>query len=292
MTHVDRIVDLGVDWITCTATTKTASRNLLEYGYKALLEERDAGNERRCFNFKGYEGFKCGSIQTGARRDGSIFIATGGLARQHYLGALHLATNVSRIDFQVTVKPECSPQHRIAASLRGALKHRNRLKKKTRVRFWKDADSPATLYLGHETSERRGIIYDKGVESKLPVFKGCVRNEVRYIGAMAFHQAKLLARAKAPADYLVAELSRFFKARNCPLLIKPTDTQTTVLHRPATDHQRQLEWIRTCISPTVQRLIKAGYADELFDALHVWEILLAQKKNLDHADLVAQKKVS
>jgi DNA relaxase NicK len=286
MPDSDEVVDCGVDWLTVTANTKSSIIRLLDYSHNAMRDEREAGNEKRGFSFKGYEGFKCGGISYGARSDSALLRVSGGLARQHFTSAYHVATNCSRIDLQTTVRTKQSPNARIASAFKRALRHSRKLKRGPAVNLWRSSNGTATLYLGQRVSERFGRVYNKGAESLLPVLEDCVRYEVEYKGDMAMHQFKQLANTRSPALFINSEVHRFFRARACPPEFKPENTQTNVLHRMATDQRQQLEWIAKCVRPTVQRLCASGLAQEVYDCLQLGEVMLALEQKNKFADTV------
>jgi DNA relaxase NicK len=245
-----------------------------------MKEERNAGNEIKPWRFKGYTGFRSGSVEVGTREDSSIVRVAGGLARDHYTEAYHTATNCSRIDYQVTVSNGVAPQVWIAKQFKRANAWSKNFKRKPAVDLWWSNNGTATLYLNKRISEQFGRIYDKGEQSLVPVLEGCWRAEVEYKGDMAFHQLKQLVSSRTPQYYLYASLQRFFSVRSCQLQIDPTNTQTIVLHPSATDERRQLEWIRKCVSPTVKRLIARGRLQEVLDSLQLPDAAQLNKTKL------------
>lgn len=269
MAEAQKVIDWGVDWLTVTGTTKSSRLGLEKFGCRIMKEERNAGNEIKPWRFKGYEGFRSGSVEVGTRDDSSIVRIAGGLARDHYCEAFHTSTNCSRVDYQVTVCNGVDPQTWIARQFKRANAWSKEFKRKPAVDLWWSNNGTATLYLNKRVSEQFGRIYDKGEQSLVPVLEGCWRAEVEYKGAMAFHQLKQLVVHRTPQHYLYASLQRFFQIRSCQLEIDSTNTQTIVLHEPATDERRQLEWIRKCVSPTVKRLIARGRLPEVLASLQL-----------------------
>jgi len=269
------VVDAGVDWVTITATTKSSALRLLEYGHSAGVSEQAQGNEKRDFQFKGYNGWRVGAVSYGARPDGAIFIARGGLAREHYRSAFEAGTNCSRIDCQVTVRSPVPPERQILNAYKSALKFSRTLRRGPRVDIHRSSQGSSTCYLGSRASEKFGRIYDKGNESLLDVLDGCVRYETEFKGAAALQQIKRVAYSKDPTHQCIREVSEFARIRHVPLELARTNPQTFVLQSRACDHQKSLDWIRLCIRPTVERLVDRGLAAEVYDCLNVGKILQA-----------------
>jgi DNA relaxase NicK len=280
MAEPQKVVDWGVDWLTVTGTTKKSRSELENFGLRLMREETAYGNESRPWSFKGYEGWRSGAVEVGTRSDSSIVRIAGGLAREHFTEAYHTATNCSRIDFQATVTNGVSPQEWIHRQFKRAYRWSKDFQKKPEVRMLWSNQGTGTLYLNKRVSEQFGRIYDKGEQSLVPVFEGAWRAEVEYKGAMAFHQLKNLVGACDRRSYLYQSLHRFFNVRTCQLELNPANIQTIVLHRPASDERRLLEWMRKCVRPSVQRLIAAGRLQEVIDSLELPKSAEASKTKL------------
>lgn len=273
MADTYEIVDAGVDWLTATATTKQSRRRLYNAGLEWMEDEHKQGNERRCWDFKGYDGFKSGAVSVGTRHDSSIVRISGGLARQHFKEAFKLCTNISRIDQQVTVRPTRSPGQVISSCYRRALSKSRKTNSGSTVSILKHSNGSATLYLGQRVSERFGRVYDKGAESELPVMQGCVRFEYEAKGSVGLLEAKCLAASSSPQDHVIERVSRFVQDRIGRLEWNSANPQTFVLHRGATDYDRSLKWMRECVGPTAKRLAAHGLAAQVLDCLRVDEII-------------------
>jgi hypothetical protein len=269
------VVDCGIDWVTVTATNKTSTLKLLEYGRKAIRSEREQGNEKRDFWFKGYEGWKCGSVSVGARADGGIFIASGGLAREHWRGAFEAGTNCSRIDYQVTARVPGNTQEHIMKCYNLALAKTKKLKRGPTVDIHHSSRGSSTCYLGSRSSEKFGRIYDKGAESSLDVMQGCVRYELELKGDTAFAQIKQLATSRVVQDAIAGKVQKFIRDRLGVSSFARVNVETLVCPPRACDQLRSLEWIQVSVSPTIKRLIESGHAVALFDCLHVEKLLQA-----------------
>jgi hypothetical protein len=276
------IVDLGVDWCTITSTNKSSTLRLLDYGHSASLSELKQGNYKRDFTFKGYSGWTCGGISYGARPDGGIFIARGGLAREHYQGAFDAGTNCSRLDCQVTIRVPGRTERWLLNSYKQAAKYSRSLKRGPRVDIHRSTLGGSTVYLGSRASETFGRIYDKGSESLLDVMQGCVRYETEFKGDAAFAQIKRIVGARKPETAVVGEVSSFIRNRHCDPGFARTYHRTIVHPKRLTDYEKSLDWIRVSIRPTLERLLDSPRAYELLDCLPVEKILqrLAQRDNL------------
>lgn len=275
------VVDFGCDWLTVTAQNKHSIKRLYNYGLTLVREERNAGNDKRVFSFKGFDGVQAGSVQTGIRDSGSILRIMGGEARRHVAECFRLADNCSRIDLQTTVRSPNGSAQMIAQEYKRCMRKTKTQERGPTVSLLRTSTGSATMYLGQRVSDRFGRVYDKGAQSLLPVMAGCVRFEEEIKGRLAKIYLRELATTSSVRDFVVGEVQRFARDRGCLTKFETADTQTFVLHRPATDRERQLEWIRTQVRPTVKRLLRAGLVSELWEALNVNELVFAHDKRLE-----------
>jgi hypothetical protein len=272
MAETEEIVDIGVDWITATATTKTSKQKLWNCGMRLMKDEHRQGNEKRVFEWRGYSGLKSGGVSVGTRDDSSIVRISGGLARAHFAEVYRCCTNVTRLDQQVTVRSDRHPQKVIADAYRRALKTSKKSKHGPQVTILKSSNGTSTVYLGARVSEKFGRVYNKGEESQLPVFDGCVRYEYEAKGDQAMLEIKHLMSSQSLDHAIHERLSWFIKARTGRHKWMLANPQTIVLHRPSRDYARSLEWLRASVSPTVRRLIVAGYAEQVRNCLSIEEL--------------------
>lgn len=280
MAATQNVVDWGVDWLTVTGTTKSSRVSLESFGLRLMKEEHRCGNELRPWTFKGYEGFRSGSVEIGTRPDSTIVRISGGLAREHYVEAYHASTNCSRVDFQATVNNGIEPQAWIHRQFKRAYRWSKDFKKKPEVRMLWSNQGTGTLYLNKRISDQFGRLYDKGEESLVPMLDGAWRAEVEYKGDQSFHQLKSLVSSDDHQLYLYQSLHRFFRLRTCELQLTRASTQTIVSPRRKTDQTRRLEWIEKCVRPTVQVLIESGKSVEVLKALGISEATLSGRNKL------------
>lgn len=261
------ILEIGIDWITATATHKTSARKLYLEGTRLLEDEARSGNDRHHWSMQGYQGFKCGSVQVGTRHDGGIVRLSGGYANDHWTTVFKKADNVSRLDVQVTIKPDNGASRFIQQTYKRACRYSSSLTRGPEVKSFRSLRSGNTVYLGSRKSEVFGRCYDKWRESKLDHYAECVRLEVEMKERLALRAAAGLYDSRRPATDMLGIVYYFFQKRagatwtavNMPTFIKG--------RRSATDRERQLEWVRTACAPTIKRLIADGYRDEVLECL-------------------------
>lgn len=276
LTRFEETVDVGVDYFTVTGTTPQSKQKVWNFGHRIMDHERQWGNERRLWNWKAYEGFKCGAVQVGTRDDSAIVRVSGSLAREHYKEAYQVCTNCSRIDTQVTVRSSMDTQKWITKEFKRALAWSTTLERKPAVDLHWSNNGTATVYFNKRVSDRFGRIYDKGAETGLDVLQGCVRYEVEWKGEQAMNQIKSLASSREPHKTIARDLHSFFTLRSCVPQFNPEGRETIVCPRRKADRTRQLEWIRASVRPTVQRLIECGELAEVLDCLGLGEVLQAK----------------
>jgi hypothetical protein len=112
-----------------------------------------------------------------------------------------------------------------------------------------------------------GRVYNKAAESKEPRWSNSVRHELEIKGELCYHVMDHLNRQRVPRDTIAARLQGFFEGRGVPLPIANGPFTPMVVHRPTSDHYRQLEWLRVQCGPTVRRLVRAGMDHLVTEAL-------------------------
>jgi hypothetical protein len=262
-----RIVQVGVDWLTCSATRRASARRLTAIGRRILSAEERRGNIRKLWHFSGYDGLHCGGVQVGERYDGACVRLTSGLADDHWLAAYQEADNLSRIDLQVTVRYGRDPRQIISQHYREALCFTKRHPRGATVDLWKSSNGSSTLYLGQRCSDNFGRIYDKGRESKVDTLRNCVRYERECKGDVAKAMGHLLARSRNRKPQIVAEVSSFITARGVSQGFALSPMTSIEVPAKISDHDRLLSWLTVQVSPSVKQLIAAGRYNEVLIAL-------------------------
>jgi DNA relaxase NicK len=131
--------------------------------------------------------------------------------------------------------------------------------------------------IGSRQSELYGRIYDKEQESGAEEYAGCVRYEVEVKGDQAHKLGEYLGQCDFPRIEAFKNVVGFFEARgaiiNCDAPWEGMAMPKVVLRRT---NEQAVKWIETQVSPTIDRLCKAGYNEDVARAL-----LAAQRQSAD-----------
>lgn len=276
------LVDSGIDYITATTKQGINATAMWDLGRALVREEERSTDIVRPFRFSGYHGIMCGGAQVGRRPDGTVVRLSGNCAKEFWAQVLGLSDNVTRLDLQVTaLTPNgCAGQLK---------KHYNQVRKGKRGRgkpaefkMWLGPKGFQSMTLGARSSDRYARIYDKGLESGLPEFAGCLRYEIELKRQQAFGMAQHLDAIENADDAIARYIELFARARLTQVSFsRPSSLSEFTCQRwpIGTVHARRgvpeesyrarqkAMWLNACIRPLVHRFINTGQEELLLSAL-------------------------
>lgn len=268
MDHADDVlVGLGVDYLTATAVEPGGYRPMHSAATALFRVQADEGNEPKPWGMSGFKGWRCGSVEIGRREDETLVRLSSDSAYLSWRKITQHANNISRIDLQATVLPILGPTKTIDKHRREARIDARKSKDKKVVRWIQDNRDGYTLYLGNRTSICFGRIYDKFQQSKMDHYKGCVRYEVQYHNKLALHIASSLASDHQTIPRVTSYIMQFFRGRRLSLDLPGDAWATYRCTRRRSDADKNLEWLRTSVRPTVLRLLALGRGEEVLKSL-------------------------
>lgn len=261
------LIDLGVDWLTCTTNNQKDTEDARSVVVGIMDDERALGNDVVPWRMSGFEGLKCGQIQFGFRTCELIVRLTGGLAHKEYRRFHELASNVSRIDLQVTTHNGASARSRVGRCYRRARafkrKHNHR---RILTPIFPDQGG-WTLYIGQWSSTYLGRIYCKGMMRNSSYPLEAVRAEVQIRDEVAKRMYDALVCNRAPLMQIASFVSTWFGQAGLPISDLPETFDLYKGFAKATDADRRLTWLRTQVRPCVRSLKDIGRLQEAVDAL-------------------------
>jgi len=263
------IVDVGIDYLTCTFIEKREKLQATMKAERLLRSEVSAGAFCKPWRFSGYEGFQAGGVCTGIRPDGVIVRLSGEVAQVHWRKFERLASNCSRIDAQVTVlaEPHCDALIR---------KHYSQLRQTwSKFKRWPEPKlilSPKgaqTLYSGSRSSEVFMRIYDKGIESGEARFRNHLRYEIEFKGNRARARSSHLAASQRSAPPIIGHCQSMLETRGCRLGWNGNAERLYRRHAAPKDVDRCLRWLAAGVRGPIHRLIERGMLEEVSRALEL-----------------------
>lgn len=267
----------GIDWLTITANEKEAKKMLFDETFYLKDKLREAGEEVRPWKFKGYVGFKVGSLRWGVREDSNIAILSGIDAYSNWGRFGRAATNCTRIDLAVTTTlVEKWPG--LAEAYYSWHENGNGRPDVPNLGFTliKNTDGGETIYVGSRKSQQFGRIYDKGAEQKQEALIGHQwRYEVEYKKPMAGPVLTALLRCEEGQDLpekMRSTVHNWFAQRDCPPVFKDAGPMIEIeTEARVTSDEVKLWWLSSQVCPSVKSLVERGRLEDVVKALGLWE---------------------
>lgn len=271
--------ELGVDWLTITCSSPVQRSQLRELAAVVMDHERDQGNDVKPWRILGFEGLACGGVGFGDMDHQSLFRLSGPAAAAHWKAGYELSTNCSRIDLQVTISNVTDPAELILTHHKEALVHVEGWLRPPTVDLRLSNVTGPTLYLNKRCSDKFMRVYDKGSESKLAYYKGCVRYEVQFGGRLSGIVARRLARAERYEQEAHACVYTSIENKGLAPRFPTRSTTPIVVSRRRSDDSRRLAWLSRAVRPSVHTLLKTVPMHDILRALGLHESVM---DHLDH----------
>lgn len=266
-------LNAGIDWISMSMPTTSAQlQSWLYLGYKALDRVCKEGYTLDNRKLLGYEGFSAGNCFVGTNDRGGYMQFTGEKADWAFPMLFLSDCNVSRLDVQVTAQYDAMPKNIAKGAYRDSLRANDLLPVGRKRKIWiiVGSDGGDTTYIGSASSEQRGRIYNKQVQSENPEYIRCWRYEVVFKNSLALGYARDCSLSSiAPAEYARATVADWYASRGVVLGFNGgMDGRTLPLERSLpTDVERKLRWLNEQVAPTVRYLCELGFRDTILASL-------------------------
>lgn len=269
--------EAGIDWLSCTLKPDADKvgewRARCAWAIEGIARE---GHQVVARSMNGYAGASAGNCFIGERPDGYFFNLTGEYANRYFEHTYHPEAHYSRIDAQVTAKYK-QPQPDIGKdAYYAAFEHNNRIPSARRRKLYIiiGSDGGDTLYLGAPSSEQRGRMYNKEVQSQVERYRGCWRWEVVFKNDLGTKFAAALAsRPSNATGYVLGVVAKWYADRGV-IIPGMHDMGAVVLPKQravSTDVERKLLWVERQVAPTVKYLLELGFRDTLLELLGLAE---------------------
>lgn len=261
------IRNCSIDWVTATLPGRASP--FAHLAWAEMLESLEAPNptkpDPKPWAWMGYVGMRRPGTAWGSRQDGSIIQASGRDAAVTFWQLPQTQVHYSRLDLQVTFWPDPPEADLAAWACDRALQAREKTasSRRRRVTLICGNGDGDTLYIGSRKSEQYGRLYDKGAESHAEYYKGAWRAEVEYKNEAATQIAKKIRESANPTGSIHATVASWYRERGADLLPdgQGQPLRFVVAPRVKPDDLHKLQWLATCVSPVVDRLVKAvGFA--------------------------------
>lgn len=270
-------VEAGYDYLSATLPLGAPrSTQWAQTGARILEEISLEGHQVKPRSMNGYSGLGVGNCFIGERDDGYFINLTGEYADRYVDAIKHPEMHVSRVDLQITVK-FAETQLRLAKEAYSNATHHNGTlppHKRRKLYIIVGSDDADTLYIGAPSSEQRGRLYNKALQSGLDRYLGCWRYEVVYKNDLASQCVNLGYHTTLPrSKYIVANVRRWYADRGVSIdfLQSCGDVVIPRQRHIRTDVERKLEWLEGQVKPTVRYLCELGFRDTILVLLGLEE---------------------
>lgn len=266
-------VSAGVDWLTITLRRGLVNDALwAQRGLKALEAIVGEGYKLESRNWNGYEGFSAGGSFVGEREDSYCIQLAGRHAHTHFDSVYRYDAHISRLDVQVTVKFKKMPSTIAKEAYRDAIAKNEDLPVARRRKLWiiVGSDGGDTAYIGSSSSDVRGRIYNKEVQSEDPLYTRSWRYEVVLKNEQSTAYGRVLEAQSANRVQFCSDwVAVWFEKRGVQVTWPydaahiPVPPQKTL----PTDIERKRNWLKHQVRPTISYLLTVQEKESILELL-------------------------
>jgi DNA relaxase NicK len=270
MTSAPSTVYAAVDWLTLTTEPGDDAQAAYEIARELAGEALGEGDELRAWSSHGYKGFSAPHVRYGAKGDEALVELSGHVADRYWKQLLPYARNVSRLDTCVDVT-HASPvsglaeqaYHAPAVALRPGMPT-------VRKYLYAGTDGGSTCYVGAPSSDRRGRLYDKHVESGGEFPPGTWRYEVQERRHMGRATARALDGTDDVRGAIAAHVCSFFSKRGVvPWFQSDCRDLSSQPRRSSPDVLQFVNWLHLQVAPGIRRWSNRGHTAAILAALEL-----------------------
>ena len=254
-------ITAGLDWLTLTLPVTAESDQTFVYnGLMCLDEIEKEGYQLEYRSWNGYQGVGANGSFVGSRQSDHIVQLSGRHADAFFDRVYRPDAHVSRLDVQVTVKYKVMPKRVAKEAYRDAIAENETIPVGRRRKIWLivGSDGGDTAYIGSASSDVRGRIYNKEVQSEDPLYAKTWRFEVMLRNDQATTLSRSVATKSAGrAQFLADWCAIWYEKRG---VTPPWTFDETIAPLPPektlpTDVERKQNWLRHQVRPTVEYLL-------------------------------------
>ncbi len=279
-------LDAGIDWLTATSNKECAGYAWYDLFRQWAADHREEEGAIEDWRNAWYVGQKVSNtVRWGysEQNGGYILIASGPAAGDFWRQVHQTSHNVTRLDLQVTVKAQV-PLPNLAEKCYLYAKENNTsaTKKYSLVR---NNEGGSTLYVGSRQSAFFGRMYDKGIQAGLTEVPGELwRYEVEIKQPKAYATSQTIAAETSDPNQHAHLVAAYVHSWFTDRAVEPRFSANLrsiaeigyTLHK--TTIERKIEWLRTQVAPTVNKLIELDLEQETVAALFGEDVKLDRPK--------------
>lgn len=269
-------IDAGVDWLTCTATERSARKRLLSQAESILQTEAGRGVEISSARIRDYSGWKVDGLFVGSRRDDDIVILTSNRAAAHWKTVARESNNVSRLDLQVTCWTHGEQPHMARyyeQRLRRAKRGKGRPgEHEIRMKY----PQGETLYVNSRKGDNYGRVYDYASAHSQGEPRTLWRYEVELKRRVALNHSSALLGIDDPRSHIETTVAQWFKRRGVRPAWSIEESSHLENFRTREEKRDVLQWFDASLSKTIARAIRSNGVSAVIEALHLSDYVIVK----------------
>lgn len=263
----------GIDWLSISMPVACHSLpQWIRNGQKVIEGICDEGHKIEYRRLLGYEGVSAANCFVGANEQGGYMQFCGAYADSAFDRVYDPICKVSRLDLQVSTKFDVMPTNIAKEAYRDAIRANENLPNGRKRKVWiiVGSDGGDTTYIGAPSSEQRGRIYNKEVQSELVAYARTWRYEVVFRNDISTSIARYIASYTLKrTDWVISCVIDWYNKRGVAFdwFFDRLDIAVPLERTKPTDVERKMEWLRTQVNPTVRYLLTVCDRDDILLAL-------------------------
>jgi DNA relaxase NicK len=213
-------------------------------------------------------------VRVGLRHDTHIIQLSSDAAHEHWKEVAELATNITRVDLEVTFELEQVEHGFIRRNFELMRQHHAGRGRARNLSVIENTVKGCTLYAGARSSDIYARGYDKGAESKTMEKGKLFRQELEMKRQLAKDIVVELQTADSVPLYCASVVSSHFRKLGAETSnVIESNRKSARACQPSNDCQR-LRWLGSAVAPSVRLLLSKGKHVEVARALGLDEAAL------------------
>lgn len=273
MGEIAKSVFTGVDYLRLTATDHAPFPAWDAILLPEFLAEEQAGKKPIYRWMLGYYGRLGEHCFLGKNDTGCMVQLSGALAWDRWYDAGNHSPRCTRMDLQVTWPVDDEPGLYIRHMYDEGKAFPNVNGRPAALQLTDTPEGAKMLTVGSRQSLLYGRMYDKGRESRMDAYQGCVRWEIEVKAEAARDLNAYMREHKNEAGTTRAIVKEFWQKRG---MMPFWDTYEGLEGKPPVKRTRTVEtklaWLKAQVAPTMAFLLKEGKTEEAIRALFLEEL--------------------
>lgn len=265
--HRHTPIQSGVDWITATARSGSPSLEFERLADDYLNNKRDAGGDVHQASRLGYRGHETEHFYFGRRTEDSVLIVSSHEATRLAKPIIDIATNVSRLDLQVTVWTHGEQCNLAVENYRKLVASRRQAHRPGQISLTTVYPEGDTLNVNKRTSDAFGRLYDKASEAQAAPQHTLWRYEVEFKRRAAMAESAAYAASGSLPSYARNRVHSWWEAKGVIPSFRPDDWSLDEKALLEETRRDVLTWFEKSVSVTVARAVKRWGLEATIQAL-------------------------